>query len=769
MDKPCEAMPCRSGTGVITSLLVRAVSFLAECCRAAGMRGGTPCHAGRLGLRLVWSLGFLAVLGGTVDAAGSAWVVHDEVRVRLIAAGETAGETGNLTLGVHFRIEPGWKINWRSVGDAGLATSVDWAGSENLAQRELLWPAPHRFSIFGLETFGYSGEVVLPVRAQVERAGEEVRLHATVSYLACKDICIPHDDVLALDLPAGPDTPSQDGFLISRFQALVPGDGSAVGLSLEDAVLVGSAAAPVLQVAVRSTAPFDTPDVFVEGPPGFSFAKPEINLSEGGGRAILSVATTNNMPDDGVLEGKRLTLTVTDGKRGMELPAIARFGTPPVDAGGSASPPVGAGGTAPTLLGILGLALLGGLILNLMPCVLPVLSMKLLSVVSQGGRARRDVRMSFVASAAGILFSFLLLAGGAVALKAGGVAIGWGIQFQQPLFLVAMALLVTLFAYNLFGVFEIAMPGWVGSLDARAGGHGAETHSLGGHFMTGALATALATPCSAPFLGTAVGFALARGASEIFLIFAVLGLGLALPYLLVAAVPGLAVRLPRPGAWMVTVRRILGVALLATTLWLLSVLAAQIGTLAAGVTGVLLLAIGVTLWFWRVGRGMPRRVGLGMAGLLALSAFALPVSLAIPQDAASSPVAVDHWQPLDEDQIPLLVAEGKVVFVDVTADWCITCQANKRLVLDRAAVAERLASENVVAMRGDWTSPNDEIMRYLESFGRYGIPFNAVYGPGAPDGIALPELLTVNTVIDALSRAAGAESVDAARLERRGD
>jgi suppressor for copper-sensitivity B len=766
--EPAELAMLRDlpGIGVMTSLVARLLSFWALCRRGVVAPPNTLLAAGRSGLGLGLVLGFLTVYSGTAEAAGGPWVIHDEARVRLIAAGDTAGDAGNLTLGVHFRIEPGWKINWRAVGDAGLATSVDWAGSENLARPELLWPLPHRFSIFGLETFGYSGEVVLPVNAQLERAGDGVRLRATVRYLACQDICIPHDDVLTLDLPAGSDTPSRDGLLISRFQALVPGDGSAVGLSLEDAVLAGPAAAPVLQVAVRSTAPFETPDVFVEGPPGFSFAKPEIRLSDDGRRAILSIATANHMPDDGVLEGKRLTLTVTDGDRGMEQPVIARFGTPLEGAGNPASPPIGAGGTAPTLLGILGLALLGGLILNLMPCVLPVLSMKLLSVVSQGGRARRDVRMSFVASAAGILFSFLLLAGGAVALKAGGVAIGWGIQFQQPLFLVAMTLLVTLFAYNLFGVFEIAMPSWVGSLDARVGGHGPETHSLGGHFMTGALATALATPCSAPFLGTAVGFALARGAGEIFLIFAVLGLGLALPYLLVAAAPGLAAHLPRPGAWMVTVRRILGVALLATTLWLLSVLAAQTGTLAAIVTGAVLLAIGFTLWFWRDGHGMRQRVSLGMAGMLAVSAFAVPASLAIPKDTVSSPAAVDHWQSFDEGRIPSLVSEGKVVFVDVTADWCITCQANKRLVLDRAAVVERLASENVVAMRGDWTSPNDEIMRYLESFGRYGIPFNAVYGPGAPDGIALPELLTVDTVTDALNRASGPESADTAALER---
>lgn len=710
-------------------------------------------------ISLVVLVGFLTAYSGTAEAAGSPWVIHDEARVRLIAAGGTAGQTGNLNLGIHFKMERGWKINWRYVGDVGLPTSVDWTGSKNLLRPEIMWPVPLRFSISGLETFGYSGEVVLPIKAEVERVGEAIGLRATVKYLVCKDICIPHDDVVRLDLPPGASTSSLEAGLISRFQNLMPGDGSAVGLSLEDAVLTGSVAEPLLQVAVRSTMLFGTPDVIIEGPPEFNFGKPEIRLEADGRRAVLSVATSTSMSDDTVLEGKRLTLTVTDGQRGMEQTVIARF-APPLTVSGS---------PATALLGILGLALLGGLILNLMPCVLPVLSMKLLSVVSQGGRARRDVRMSFVASAAGILFSFLVLAGGLVALKAGGVAVGWGIQFQQPLFLVAMALLVTLFAYNLFGFFEIAMPGWVGSLDARAGGHGTGTHSLGGHFMTGALATLLATPCSAPFLGTAVGFALARGAGEIFLIFTALGLGLALPYLLVAAVPGLAMRLPRPGAWMVTVRRILGLALLATTVWLLSVLYAQIGSLPAIAAGVLLLAIGLTLWVGQDGRRLQRRASLALAGLLAVSAFALPASLGVSQDPASRSVAVDYWQPLDAAEIPLRVAEGKLVFVDVTADWCITCQANKKLVLDRAEVAKRLASENVIAMRGDWTSPSDEIMRYLEGFGRYGIPFNAVYGPGAPNGIALPELLTVNTVTDALGRAAETGSADTAGLDNRAD
>ncbi|HMA15962.1 MAG TPA: thioredoxin family protein, partial [Kiloniellaceae bacterium] len=408
--------------------------------------------------------------------------------------------------------------------------------------------------------------------------------------------------------------------------------------------------------------------------------------------------------------------------------------------------------------GILALALLGGLILNLMPCVLPVLSIKLLSVAQQGGRERSAVRASFLASAAGIVFSFLLLAGLAVALKAAGLAVGWGIQFQQPLFLSALAVVMALFAYNLLGFFEVPLPGFVGRLAARGTGEGAQ-HSLGGSFATGALATLLATPCSAPFLGTSVGFALSRGALEIFLIFTVLGLGLALPYLLVAAAPRLVAWLPRPGAWMVWLRRVLGILLAATAAWLLTVLAAQVGVTVAAVMAGLLLGLGVVLW---AGPNLAPRARLAtplLASLLALAAFALPAGIDGPRAPRDAEAETAAWRPLDAAAIAGLVAEGQVVFVDVTADWCITCKVNKKLVLDTGAVSGRLAAPGVVSMRGDWTLPSDAISTYLAGFGRYGIPFNAVYGPGAPEGLALPEILTRDAVLTALEQAAGAAPV----------
>ncbi|MEX2008684.1 MAG: protein-disulfide reductase DsbD domain-containing protein, partial [Dongiaceae bacterium] len=425
--------------------------------------------------------------------------------------------------------------------------TVDWSGSRNLAAAEMSWPAPHRFSLFGLDTFGYADEVVFPIALRPERPGEPVALTARVDYLVCQDICIPYETTLGLDLPAGPATPSEYLQLIDRFAARVPGAGTAQGLGLERVSVVDGEPAR-LEVVARSTSPFADPDLFVEGPPGLYFAAPKVTSGEGGRVARLSVAVTAES-DAPPLVGSLLSLTLIDeapgGVRGLE-----RAVTPQ------------AGPAAAALSSVLLLALLGGLILNLMPCVLPVLSLKLLGVVGHGGGPGRAVRVSFLASAAGVLFSFLVLAGALAGLKAAGVTIGWGIQFQQPLFLIAMTLLLTLFACNLWGWFEVPVPGWLGDLALLAPPAGdGPRHGLAGHFMTGALATLLATPCSAPFVGTAVGFALARGSGEIFAVFAALGLGLALPYLVVAAVPSLATWLPRPGRWMATLRRVLGLAL----------------------------------------------------------------------------------------------------------------------------------------------------------------------------------------------------------------
>jgi suppressor for copper-sensitivity B len=549
--------------------------------------------------------------------------------------------------------------------------------------------------------------------------------------------------------------------------------------SLQEPSAAGADAQPPETAAPVAPPPpaLRRPDAFVEGPPALSFGPPAVELGEGGRTALMRIAVAAPPGKPLGLAGERVTVTVVDGGRAIERTLTVA----PAFASGGA--PADASGAMPEWLAVLGLALLGGLILNLMPCVLPVLSIKLLAVLGHGGGTAREVRRGFLASAAGILASFLVLASAAVALQAAGRAAGWGLQFQEPAFLAAMAFVLVLFAANLWGRFEFRLPGGLATIAGAAGGHG-----LVGHFLTGAFATLLATPCSAPFLGTAVGFALARGPVEIYAVFAALGVGLAAPYLLIAAAPRLATSLPRPGAWMIKLRRVLSLALVATALWLLLVLAAQSGWIVAGLVFVMLAVAAAALW--PLPEAGPRMRIASWASVAALGILAVGGVLALPSlRPAVAPYAPGLftesdgerdtflaarrardadpiWRPFDRDAIEREVAGGRMVFVDVTADWCVTCRVNKAVVLDRGETRKLLAAAGVVAMRADWTRPDPSITAYLKSFGRYGIPFNAVYGPARPKGVALPELLTERAVREAFAQARG-EGEAAPRVSRR--
>jgi len=684
------------------------------------------------GAKCLIALGFVSAWLGLspAQAAGAAsdWFLTDQGRVRLVAASPSVGDGDSLQLGLDFRLAPHWKIYWRSPGDAGYPPRLDWAGSSNFAGATMAWPAPRRFSVQGLDTIGYTDAVVFPLTARLQQAGTATHLRLALSYLTCEKICIPYDTVLTLDLPAGPPRLGDAGYaaLIARYAARVPGGGDA-GLALAAATVVPGEQ-PVLELRVKAEQPLGTPDAFVEGPEGVTFGAPRLAQGDAPGEALLRLPVFGERPAIERMVGHSVTVTLVDGERSLEATVAA-----------TAAPP--AAGLS-LLLGILPLALLGGFILNFMPCVLPVLSIKILGVVEQGGRSRRAVRLGFLASAAGVIVSFLALAAAMVALDAAGVAVGWGVQFQQPLFLVGMVALLTLFACNLWGFFEVPLPSALAAL-----GSAGEGRLLLGNFAAGAFATLLATPCSAPFLGTAIGFALAAGPFEIFAIFLALGLGLAAPYLLVALLPRLALWLPRPGHWMLTLRHVLGLALAATALWLVSVLVAQTGAAVALAAGALIAAAAVALLLLRA--PMARRL---VPPALLAAAFLVPALLSAPPPAARADA---FWRPFDRAQIERLVSDGHVVFVDVTADWCLTCKLNEQLVIAAPAVSARLSAPGVVAMRADWTRPSTAIAAYLRGFGRYGIPFNAVYGPAAPRGLALSEILTPAQVLAALGEAAG--------------
>jgi suppressor for copper-sensitivity B len=605
---------------------------------------------------------------------------------RLVAAVQGTGDLATIPLALHIVLQPGWKTYWRSPGDAGYPLQIDVSGSTNVEEAKVAWPVPHRFQLFGLQTFGYGEEVAFPVMVTPVTAGAPIALKAKIRYLVCEQICVPQDGDLTLDLPQGDATPSSYAPLVNRFASLVPKSGERLGWSVERVAVDQQSQ---LVVDAKSTGEvFNAPDVVIEGAPQFYFGPPKVELSVDRQTARLYVPL-ERLGKGGELPDSDLILTLFDGDRGMEL--ITR--PVPIVAAASISSWI-------SLLPILGVALLGGLILNVMPCVLPVLLLKLTGVLDLTGRGQSQLRGAFLSTAAGIVTSFLVLAGGLAALKLAGASVGWGIQFQQPAFLALMATVCLVFAANVWGLFQIPMPAFVGRVavasEARSGNEHAKS------FFTGVLATALATPCSAPFVGTAVGFALSRGTTEIFLIFLALGLGLALPYIAVAAAPQLVGFLPRPGRWMRWLKAVLGLSLVGTAIWLMSIIGVQTGILNAGAAT----------------RGD------------------------------------SYWIAFEEAAIADYVADNRVAFVDVTADWCITCQANKKLVIDQQPVAGRLKDGGIVAMQADWTNPDPKIADFLGRHGRYGIPFNIVYGPGAPAGIVLPELLTTEAVNAALDQAA---------------
>lgn len=659
----------------------------------------------------------VAALAGTSERYDGA-----ALSARLVAVENgVAPEAGSVSAGLVVEMEPGWKTYWRTPGEVGLPPELDWSASDNVQEAELLFPAPTRFTAFDIENFGYGDRVVFPIRIALDRPGQPARLHMQARLLVCEDICIPEDFTLTLALPAGAGIDPDAAAMLADALARVPQEAADTDLTLEAAHLSEDA----LTVALAKPSGFRAPDLFPELGEA-AFGKPEIRLSDTGNR-LWARFPALYLPDD----RPDLRLTATDSGFAATLPAPLSD-TPP------AAPEAR---VDPGLLWTALIAVLGGLILNVMPCVLPVLSIKLVGAVKKAEKGQARVRSGFLLSAAGIISFFWVLGAATYALQSAGHAVGWGLQFQSPVFLTTMIAILVIFAANMAGLFELSLPSALQSRLSVAGGGG---HL--GDFATGAFAAVLATPCSAPFLGTAVAYAMSGGALEIAVIFTALGLGLALPYLAISAVPRAVAFLPRPGRWMLGLRMLMGALLALTALWLFFVLWGVAGWPLTAIVAGLMALILVLLALPR----LPGRAALVTA--TAALAIALP-SLSNP--APEAPTAVTRWADFNTGSISAHVAEGKTVFVDVTADWCLTCKANKALVLDRDPVASLLVSDGIVAMQADWTRPDPSISAYLERFNRYGIPFNAVYGPAAPDGIPLPELLSSDAVLTALDQAGG--------------
>ena len=693
----------------------------------------------------------LVMLGSTAplhaasqsNMATGAWIGDPAYgEVRLVSAVSAMGDLQELPLGLEFRLAPGWKIYWRTPGEAGLPPTLDLQMANGAPlQSQIEWPVPKRFNAFGFDNFGYADAVILPVAVRGYDRGAALQIRGQIEALVCSDICVPLAGALRLDLADGPAEPSSMAMVIAQFAAKVPRIDALSPIKIATAWQSGSQ----LKIGFAATSQPVT-EVFVEGPAGIAFKQPVFANNI----AVIDVEGDLKTP----LAGQTVDLTVIAGddfttqsiKVAKDAPLAGSFaaGKPmPTDAGAMAQ-----------FWTVIGFAFLGGLILNLMPCVLPVLAIKLAAIIEASGQSRGFVRLRFGAGAMGILSSFAILAAGLAALRLAGGQIGWGIQFQSPVFLAIMLLVLGLFTLNMLDRFFLPIPAF---LQASFRGDGQNTNGqntnqqarpaiLFGDFMAGMLATLLATPCSAPFVGSAVTVALTGDMAQLFAVFMAMGAGLAAPWGLVVLFPALVGFLPRPGHWMVWLKRGLAGLLIATMIWLGWLLQTIQGGPAAllllGLIGFVLLAI---LCRQKIG------ILLAGAGLFAGLAFLPAPAIVAPQ--ANGLV----WQVWSNDASAAARAEGKLVFVDVTADWCITCKANKALVLETAPIAPMLAAlvddGKLVMLKADWTRPDPRIAAFLASHDRFGIPFNIIYGPKAPEGVLLGELLRADMVENALIKA----------------
>ncbi len=687
----------------------------------------------------------------------------ERIEAELVPMSVWAAPGSTAVVAVKQTIKPDWHTYWRNPGDSGGATTLSWTLPAGVTAGQIVWPVPERQRLSGLMNYGYSGEVYLPVPIEIPanaRVGTSLRLTTQALFLVCSaEMCVPDELTLVLDLPirdgAAPLDP-EHGTAIQTvlekaprpagIEARIVLENDQLTLTASGGPLVGQNPGPSYFFPFGSgVISHPAPQTGAWGPQGLT-----LRLTPGGATRAAGITD----PVRGVLVIAQGAFEIT-AQPGDALPGTTGSGS--LIAAPDASTPSEAteGNTSlAVFFQALLFAVLGGLILNLMPCVFPILAMKAASLASAAhnpAHARRD-GLAFLA---GVLTTFLLLAGLLLSLRAAGEAVGWGFQLQSPAVTASLALLMLAVALNLSGVFHVGA-----ALQGAGSGRLSRLPGSVGAFFTGVLAVIVAAPCTAPFMAFALGAALVMPWPLALGVFLGLGLGLALPFVLISLSPRLLAKLPRPGPWMERLKGLLAFPMYGTALWLVWVFGRQTGTDALGLLFVagLLLAAGV----WLIGGGQAERAA-GRRGLLHLTAGIVSLMLAGGALflAARAPVAPDEASITDsgttlasaawsEAAVQSALAEGRPVLVNFTADWCVTCKINERTSLSSARVQAAMEQANAVYLVGDWTRRDDVIAAELQRHGRSGVPLYLLYSPGASEPRILPQLLTEGVVIDAL-------------------
>ncbi len=697
----------------------------------------------------------------------SAWSAHgqsvrtDYMETELVVETTSIRPGQPFWVGLRMKMDEHWHTYWRNPGDSGLPTEIHWTLPAGFQAGEIHWPYPQKIVLDILASYAYEGETLLLVEitppADLE-TGSSVDIGAFASWLVCADICLPGEAGYQVTLPVSGGTPEAaekwtDLFTEARENLAVSVPEWMVEAVISDSTVVLHATPPEWFRGDLANVEF-----FPYSEDLIDYVSPQ-NLERTGTGYLLT------MRRSGFFTGKPEQVTgvlvTEEGWRGAgseRALAVSAVYADNLPAAVAAAVSTGSGDLVSGLWQALLFALIGGLILNLMPCVLPVLSIKVLGFIHQAGEDTRKVRQHGLVFTAGVLLSFLALASVLITLRAGGEQLGWGFQLQSPAFLVILSVIIFMFGLSLFGVFEIgtSLVGLGGSMDSGSG--------LGGSFLSGVLATVVATPCTAPFMGVALGYALTQSAVQSLAIFGFLGLGMALPYLTLSSVPSLLRYVPRPGAWMESFKQFMGFLMMATVVWLVWVLNLQTDPNLVALVMVLLVMVGLGSWIlgrWGgiAGSIRSRLTARAAAAVIIIASMAAVMSQ-VPGPAKAERTAMSpansaglEWQPFSRQLVQDLRMSGKTVFVDFTAAWCLSCQVNKRIALNDSRVVEQFETLGVVPVQADWTSRDPEITRALADFGRNSVPLYVLYagGPDAEPEI-LPELLTPGLVLDALKK-----------------
>lgn len=682
----------------------------------------------------------------------------ERIEAELVAMNTWAAPGSTAILAIRQKIKPGWHTYWRNQGDSGGPTTLTWSLPDGVSPGDILWPLPERQRLQSLMNYGYSGTVFLPVPIEVPasaRPGQTLPLRVTAHFYVCSDeMCVPEDLDLALNLPVRDGAAPLDPRFGQAVQAVVATAPRPAGIEARagfaDGKLTLTATGGPLAGATPKWAyfyPFEGGVIDHAAVQSGERGPQGLTLSLAPGRGL----TANGLkpPLEGVLSTD-LGAWEISADQGAALPGATGQGLIGDGDGAKAS---SAGSTAPSDFAKAALfALLGGLILNLMPCVFPILAMKA-AALSRSAHEPAEARRDGLAFLAGVLATFLVLAGALLALRAGGQALGWGFQLQSPGVVATLSLLMLTVALNLSGVFHIGS-----GLQGAGQGPLARLPGATGAFFTGVLAVVVAAPCTAPFMAFALGAALLMPWPMALAVFLMLGLGLALPYVLISLSPRLLSRLPKPGPWMETLRNLLAFPMYGAALWLAWVYGRQTADALALLFGAGLM-LALALWLYgrsQAASGTGRLAGIAAAlsliaalGLGVLAARAAPASSDTAQTSAHLPS-----QPWSEAAVQAALAEGRPVLVNFTADWCVTCKINEGAALSSPRTAEAMQAANAVYLVGDWTRRDDAITAELQRHGRSGVPLYLLYAPDQAEPRVLPQLLTEGTVVDALKDAA---------------